>query len=156
MSDAPDVPLSQLTRRELLGAAAGLAAASCTKAQKWETRRVESDRGMVEIDISDHPELGAAGGMVALQPVGQGKPVLVMRIEDDQFRVLSLSCTHIGCILRWDNETQDLVCPCHGSRFNDRGNPTKGPAKANLKQYPSQFLGMTGAVGGTKLRFKVD
>ena len=94
--------------------------------------------------------------MVALHPVGVRKPVLVMRVENDQFRVFSLSCTHIGCVLRWDNETQDLVCPCHGSRFNDRGNPTKGPAKTNLKQYQSQFLGMTGAAGGTKLRFKVD
>lgn len=151
----PDVAPSRLTRRDVMGAAAGLVLASCSRAPKFETKKVEAKNGLVEIDIKDYPELGAAGGMVAIEPSDSRKPVLVMRIENDQFRVMSLKCTHVGCTLRWDPEMQDLVCPCHGSRFDDRGAVTKGPAKESLRQYPSQFLGMTSAQGGTKLRFQI-
>ena len=154
--DRPDIALSQLTRRDVMGAAAGLVLASCSRAPKFETKKVEAKDGLVEIDIKDYPELGAAGGMVALEPTGVRKPVIVMRIENDQFRVMSAECTHVGCTVRWDPEMQDFVCPCHGSRFDDRGAVTKGPAKTNLRQFQSQFLGMTGAQGGTKLRFQVS
>lgn len=151
----PDIALSQLTRRDVMGATVGLALASCAKAPKFETKKVVDDKGMVEIDIKDYPELGAAGGMVALQPASTRKPVVVMRVENDHFRVMSLKCTHLGCTLRWDPEMQDFVCPCHGSRFDDKGAVTKGPADKSLTQYQSQFLGMTDAQGGTKVRFKV-
>jgi Rieske Fe-S protein len=151
----PDIALSQLTRRDVMGAVAGLALASCSRAPKFETKNVEAKQGMVEIDIKDYPELGTAGGMVALQPSNVRKPVLVMRVENDQFRVLSLKCPHLGCTVRWDPEMQDFTCPCHGSRFDDRGAVTKGPADTSLQQYRSEFLGMTGAEGGTKLRFQV-
>jgi Rieske Fe-S protein len=151
----PDIALSQLTRREVMGAAAGLALASCSRAPKLETKKVAAKNGLVEIDIKDYPELATAGGMVALEPDGVRKPVLVMRVENEQFRVMSLKCPHLGCTVRWDPEMQDFVCPCHGSRFDDRGAVTKGPADTSLKQYRSQFLGMAGAQGGTILRFEV-
>jgi Rieske Fe-S protein len=151
----PDIALSQLTRRDALGAAAGLLLASCSRAPKFETKKVEAKNGMVELDIKDYPELVAAGGMVALEPTGARKPVIVMRIENDQFRVMSLRCPHLGCTVRWDPELQDFMCPCHGSRFDDKGAVTKGPADDSLQQFQSQFLGMTDAQGGTKLRFQV-
>jgi Rieske Fe-S protein len=41
--------------------------------------------------------------------------------------------------VRWDNDAQELRCPCHGSRFDDRGTPTKGPAKQGLSLYRSEL-----------------
>ncbi len=153
-SDAYDVGATQLTRRDLMGAAAGIALTGCAgQAEKWEPAEVAATDGVVEIDIADHPELATPGGMVALKPDGAKKPVLVMRVENDQFRVMSLRCPHLGCVVRWDTATQELVCPCHGSRFADTGQVSKGPAKSSLKQMRSQFQGMSGATGGTKLRF---
>lgn len=153
----PDVDATQLTRRDLMGAAAGVVLCGCAgKAEKWTTAEVETSEGMVELDIADYPELATPGGMLALKPKGAKKPVLVMHLENDEFRVMSLRCPHLGCVVRWDASMQDLVCPCHGSRFTDTGEKTKGPAKSGLKQMRSQFIGMKGNAGGTKLQFMLD
>jgi len=153
----PDVDATQLTRRDLMGAAAGVVLCGCAgNAEKWTTTPVEVREGMVELDIADYPELATPGGMVAVEPEGAKKPVLVMRIEHDQFRVMSLRCPHLGCIVRWDASTQGLVCPCHGSRFSDTGAVSKGPAKTSLRPMRSQLVGMKGNVGGTKLQFILD
>jgi Rieske Fe-S protein len=45
-------------------------------------------------------------------------------------RALSAVCTHLGCVLE---TTEDgFQCPCHGSRFNDRGRVLSGPAPRSL------------------------
>lgn len=156
-ANRPDVDATQLTRRDLMGAATGIVLCGCAgSAEKWTTTKVEATEGMVELDIADYPELATAGGMVALEPEGAKKPILVMRLEHDTFRVMSLRCPHLGCVVRWDAGMQDLVCPCHGSRFTDAGEKTKGPAKSGLKQMRNQFVGMKGNTGGTKLQFILD
>lgn len=140
MSDSTNHPLA---RRTFVGGGLGLVLAGCAGGtQKWEAKPVAvRDAGLVELDLGDYPELVTPGGMVALQPATLRKPVLVQRLEDHQVRVLSLTCTHLGCVVRWDDEQQDLACPCHGSRFDDRGTPTKGPAKQGLALYDSQLEG---------------
>lgn len=152
-----DVDATQLTRRDLMGAATGIVLCGCAgNAEKWNTKEVVAADGVVELDIADHPELATPGGMVAVEPDGAKKPVLVMRLENDRFRVMSLRCPHLGCVVRWDTQMQDLVCPCHGSRFSDQGAVTKGPAKSGLHQMRSQLVGMKGSAGGTKLHFILD
>jgi Rieske Fe-S protein len=41
-------------------------------------------------------------------------------------------CTHMGCIAKWNPTDTEFQCPCHGSRFDTLGRPTKGPAKKPL------------------------
>lgn len=43
---------------------------------------------------------------------------------------LSLVCTHLGCTIAVT--PQELICPCHGSIFDLRGNIIKGPADRPL------------------------
>ena len=48
-----------------------------------------------------------------------------------EIQVISSKCTHLGC--RINNAVGDeLVCPCHGSRYNASGQPVKGPAPKPL------------------------
>jgi len=47
-------------------------------------------------------------------------------------RALSLRCTHLGCTVGLDREADQLVCPCHGSRFALDGAPISGPARKPL------------------------
>jgi nitrite reductase/ring-hydroxylating ferredoxin subunit len=49
-------------------------------------------------------------------------------------RALDRRCTHLGCPVAPDPAGGDLACPCHGSRFDLRGHPTRGPAKAPLPE----------------------
>ncbi|MFK5854884.1 MAG: Rieske (2Fe-2S) protein [Bacteroidota bacterium] len=58
--------------------------------------------------------------------------------NDDKITVLSSRCTHLGCKI---NEAVDnkLLCPCHGSTFDLKGNATKGPANRPLEMMKFEF-----------------
>jgi len=43
---------------------------------------------------------------------------------------ISAVCTHLGCIVA--QSTQGFACPCHGSKFDPRGNVIGGPAPRAL------------------------
>ncbi len=147
MSDSPTHPLA---RRTFVGGGVGLVITGCAgSTEAWETKPVPVEDGVVEIDIKDHPELLTAGGLLALKPGKARKPVLVQRLENDEVRVLSLRCPHLGCTVRWDNEEQVLRCPCHGSRFDDRGTVLEGPSKEALAVYDSQMQ-------GNRIRFRFE
>lgn len=58
---------------------------------------------------------------------------IIVRKINGEVDILSLKCTHLGCTLRFSNGR--FSCPCHGSEFDIKGNPIKGPAKKPLKLY---------------------
>lgn len=73
-------------------------------------------------------------------PVGSGA---VMRngfqkvacYRDPQGRVHERSavCTHLGCIVHWNDTEKSWDCPCHGSRFDPYGKVLNGPAISDLQ-----------------------
>jgi cytochrome b6-f complex iron-sulfur subunit len=48
------------------------------------------------------------------------------------FFAMSAVCTHLGCLTQYEKENSRIFCPCHGSRFDESGNVTDGPAPAPL------------------------
>jgi cytochrome b6-f complex iron-sulfur subunit len=52
--------------------------------------------------------------------------------EPGGFSAMSLVCTHLGCTV--EVKTNELACPCHGSRYGMDGKVTKGPAVEPLPQ----------------------
>lgn len=67
-------------------------------------------------------------------------PGLVFATKDGVFHALSAKCTHAGCIVTWQN-SDELHCPCHGSRFDLNGGVLKGPATAPLPIYTARQQG---------------
>jgi Rieske Fe-S protein len=55
----------------------------------------------------------------------------VIYYKAGEFSALSLSCTHLGCMVQEDGE--DFLCPCHGSRYNRDGLVLHGPARQPLR-----------------------
>ena len=45
---------------------------------------------------------------------------------------MSLVCTHLGCIVG-ESPAGGFLCPCHGSRFDEEGKVTGGPAPRPLR-----------------------
>ncbi|MEK7376349.1 MAG: ubiquinol-cytochrome c reductase iron-sulfur subunit [Candidatus Margulisiibacteriota bacterium] len=45
---------------------------------------------------------------------------------------LSLVCTHLGCVVKWDPVKNILICPCHAGIFDASGRVISGPPPAPL------------------------
>lgn len=60
-------------------------------------------------------------------------PIYLRKRSENRYEALLLECTHKGCSVDPSEET--LSCPCHGSRFDSRGNVLNGPASENLYTY---------------------
>jgi glycine/D-amino acid oxidase-like deaminating enzyme/nitrite reductase/ring-hydroxylating ferredoxin subunit len=56
----------------------------------------------------------------------------VYRDEQGGLHAVSLRCTHLGCLLRFNGAESSWDCPCHGSRFNVDGTVLEGPAVTPL------------------------
>jgi cytochrome b6-f complex iron-sulfur subunit len=57
--------------------------------------------------------------------------VFVVR-DQAGFYALSATCTHLGCMTRYEKENNRIFCPCHGSQFATDGRVTAGPAPRAL------------------------
>nr|WP_042186577.1 FAD-dependent oxidoreductase [Kibdelosporangium sp. MJ126-NF4]CEL17376.1 oxidoreductase [Kibdelosporangium sp. MJ126-NF4]CTQ91397.1 oxidoreductase [Kibdelosporangium sp. MJ126-NF4] len=64
-------------------------------------------------------------------PDGRGKKG-VYRDQDGTLHAVSLRCTHLGCLLRFNGAERSWDCPCHGSRFDIDGTVLEGPATQPL------------------------
>jgi Rieske Fe-S protein len=54
------------------------------------------------------------------------------RDENGNVTKLSAICTHLGCVVNWNNAEKTWDCPCHGSRFAKDGRVMVGPAQKPL------------------------
>jgi glycine/D-amino acid oxidase-like deaminating enzyme/nitrite reductase/ring-hydroxylating ferredoxin subunit len=66
-------------------------------------------------------------GEARVLPDGVGKKG-VYRDESGALHAVSLRCTHLGCLLRFNSAERSWDCPCHGSRFAVDGSVLEGPA----------------------------
>ena len=73
-------------------------------------------------------------------PVGEARVVRdglgksgAYRDETGKLHGVSLRCTHLGCLLRFNGAERSWDCPCHGSRFDIGGAVLEGPAVHALK-----------------------
>jgi len=62
----------------------------------------------------------------------EARRICVIR-DGNRIAAISTTCTHLGCIVA-SSET-GFACPCHGSRYDQDGNVTGGPAPRALPWY---------------------
>lgn len=60
-------------------------------------------------------------------------PVATCRTRDGEVHTVSATCTHLGCLVRWNRDAQTWDCGCHGSRFAPDGSVLEAPATAPLR-----------------------
>jgi glycine/D-amino acid oxidase-like deaminating enzyme/nitrite reductase/ring-hydroxylating ferredoxin subunit len=63
-----------------------------------------------------------------------GQRVAVHRKDNGDVVKVSAVCTHMGCLVRWNDAERTWDCPCHGSRFTPEGLVIGGPAEAPLEK----------------------
>lgn len=62
-----------------------------------------------------------------------GEKVGVYKDNDGKIYTVSTKCPHLGCELKWNVDDLSWDCPCHGSRFDYKGNLLDSPAIKELK-----------------------
>ena len=74
-----------------------------------------------------------AAGCGALMRRGLTK-VALYRDDSGALHEFSAVCTHLGCIVSWNDREKSWDCPCHGSRFSPAdGHVLNGPAIEGLE-----------------------
>ncbi|MEV0645236.1 FAD-dependent oxidoreductase [Phytomonospora sp. NPDC050363] len=58
----------------------------------------------------------------------KGERCAVYKGDDGEICALSAVCTHLGCIVSFNDAERTWDCPCHGSRFDVDGQVLHGPA----------------------------
>lgn len=64
-----------------------------------------------------------------------GKRYGAYRHYNNELYIVDITCTHLGCELKFNDEDKTWDCPCHASRFDYEGNILNGPAIRPLKRY---------------------
>ena len=65
------------------------------------------------------------------------KPQLLVNGFEAVTNLLTFStkrCPHLGCTLKWNSAEHSWDCPCHGSRFDEKGTLLDNPANGDLKR----------------------
>ena len=103
---------------------------SFLKAPEAEKRPSE---GRVECGSLSSLSVGSA----RFVPHGTG-PLIVIRASPTEALAFSAICTHLRCVLKWDDETKVIRCPCHAGAFDRHGNVLSGPPPRALHQHATE------------------
>lgn len=63
------------------------------------------------------------------------------RETDGQFVAFAINCTHLGCPVRWLQQAELFMCPCHGGVYYKDGTVAAGPPPKPLTKYPVRING---------------
>lgn len=146
--DAPTQPdrRSALSRLAIaaggvIGAAALAGPAGVALSPLVRNDKGDAGEGWMRIDAVSRFKVGGAPARVVLRRdvrdqwlVRRGDTlgaVLVERLTDNDFRVLSSVCPHLGCSVVWQEDKTRWLCPCHKSAFTREGGIIEGDGPPN-------------------------
>ena len=63
-----------------------------------------------------------------------GQKILVLKTEDG-VAAFSRRCTDLGCLVSWNRERQQFLCPCHRGVYDKKGTNIAGPPPRPLDRF---------------------
>jgi len=142
--------MNVITRRDFLKVvnqilvAAGLAAIAAPVLAYFYPAELE-EMPSEPVPVCPQDELSAN----ASKTIAFGRyPALVIHTEKG-LRAYSAVCTHFACIVKWDPELYEIVCPCHEGYFDPYdGGVISGPPPTPLLELPVNVVDGVIYVGG--------
>lgn len=117
-----------LSRREFVGGlAAGLLAASCAPF-RYVAGRLQN--GQLVVSAAEFGD----GPFALIEAPQLPLPIYLYRHPDGSFTAVLTRCMHQGCQV--EPASGRLICPCHGSEYDNAGGVLKGPTQLPLIAYP--------------------
>lgn len=76
----------------------------------------------------------------------KGKPVIVINADSGVSAFVG-TCTHLGCIVKWQPDRKRFACPCHAATFGPDGRVLSGPPpeplhKVNVQRVDDNIIFM--------------
>ncbi len=115
-------------------------------------------------------EVGYAGfRLLSTKPTGEKKPVIIsltrlpldgkmdviyggdkveVKRTEKGITAMSMVCTHLGCLVIWEEEKRQYHCPCHDAYFSEDGQVISGPPTQPLEKIPVTVDGNNVTIGG--------
>ena len=82
------------------------------KIDTWNLEKIENNNGaIIEID---------------------GNNIGIYKDTNGKIYAVKPNCSHLGCLLSWNNTDKTWDCPCHGSRYDYMGKNIYEPGIKNL------------------------
>ncbi|HTB30473.1 MAG TPA: Rieske (2Fe-2S) protein [Bacteroidia bacterium] len=60
---------------------------------------------------------------------------IIIHLTPDTYKAFSYICTHYGCIMGYDENSNTLVCPCQCGMYDLEGNAISGVPVKPLRQF---------------------
>ena len=95
----------------------------------------------VTLQLADIPEGGAKYFEL------NGAAGVFVKQKGGAVTVFSAVCTHLGCIVQWQKEKNQFLCPCHGGQFSLEGVVLAGPPPKPLQKLPFVLNGDSITIG---------
>ena len=96
---------------------------------------IDSSKGLLidkikEVDILNYDLKCDTGKIIEID----GQKIGVYKSAEGQIYPIKPICTHLGCLLNWNQIDKTWDCPCHGSRFDYLGKNISDPAFEDLER----------------------
>jgi len=89
------------------------------------------------VEINDAPQKGVKKVTLTYTgDSGKEEAIIFLASLPQGLTAFSSVCSHLGCIVDWDSQKEEFVCPCHGGRYDINGNVIGGPPPAPLDNLP--------------------
>ena len=121
-----------VTRREFvryLVLASGTFAAGTVATAVWASLRPINHGEPRAIVALDHVPVN--GAYLFRYPTDDD-PAILVRLPGDELHAMSQKCTHLSCVVYYEADTRQMVCPCHEGVFDVRGRVVEGPPQRPL------------------------
>jgi Rieske Fe-S protein len=121
-------------------ASAGKSVTSVQPPVSWQTPIVPADVASTWLFVTTLAELGGSAirfatdsivGYVVRNDGDNGET-----LKEGKVIAMSAACTHMGCIVQWQDSDQKFHCPCHGGLFTEYGKPVNSSQIRYLTSLP--------------------
>lgn len=83
------------------------------------------------------PRLGVKKAELVFTAAGKERKTRVFLVATAEgMAAFSATCSHLGCLVSFNKEKQEFLCPCHGGRYDLAGRNIAGPPPAPLARFP--------------------
>lgn len=69
------------------------------------------------------------------------RPVLVVRVGEDDWRAFSATCTHLDCTVQYRDTLHQIWCACHNGFYDLNGKVVSGPPPRPLEEFDVHIRG---------------